>query len=189
VTGQPTDADLVADYLATEDPALFEALVRRHWERVVRIVLSIVGPEHAMESEDLAQQALIRAHDTLDSFRGEARFTTWLYRIASNQAIDHARRTQRRRRLLRSAQQPIDPPPVEKPDASALADERARRVRAAVARLPHPYRTALRLHYWHGLSVAEIADSLGVASGTAKSYLHRGRKRLHVLLDDKEVPS
>jgi len=187
VTGEAPDSHLVSEYLRTGKPALFESLVRRHWERIVRVVLSVVGPEHAAEAEDLAQLVVIRAHGTLSGFRGEARFTTWLYRIAYNQAIDHARRVARRRRLLRSAPPPADPEPVEWPDAQTLANERYHRVQRALTEVPQPYQAALRLYYWFDLPVQEVADSLGVAAGTAKSYLHRGRQRLHRLLDEGEV--
>jgi RNA polymerase sigma-70 factor (ECF subfamily) len=140
-----------------------------------------------MDAEDLAQQAVIRAHDRLAAFRGESQFTTWLYRIAYNQAIDHTRRATRRRRLIRDAPMPAGPEPVALPDATTLADERSRVVHRALNQVPQPYRAALRLYYWFDQPVREIAESLGVGQETAKSYLHRGRQRLRRLVEETEV--
>jgi RNA polymerase sigma-70 factor (ECF subfamily) len=69
----------------------------------------------------------------------------------------------------------------------ALEADHARAVRQALREVPDPYRTALRLRYWFDMPVAEIAESLGVAEGTAKSYLHRGRGRMLRVLKDKEL--
>jgi RNA polymerase sigma-70 factor (ECF subfamily) len=189
VAGELPDTDLVREYQRSADPALFETLMRRHWDRIVRVVLSVIGPDHAMDAEDLAQQVLISAHDKLSTFRGEARLSTWLYRIASNKATDHLRRVERRRRMLLTPATPPDPDPVTRPDELVLTDERAIRVQRALKQIPQPYQAALRLRYWFDLPVQEVAESLGVAEGTAKSYLHRGRDRLRRLLDQYEVMS
>lgn len=187
MTGERPDAELVAEYLRSGKHVLFEELVRRHWDRVVRVVLSVIGQEHAMDAEDLAQHAVVRAHERLATFRGESLFTTWLYRIAYNQAVDHARRATRRRRLIHDTPMPADREPVALPDAATLADERSRLVQRALNQVPQPYRAALRLYYWFDLPVREVAESLGVGQETAKSYLHRGRKRLRRLVDESEV--
>lgn len=187
MTGERPDADLVAEYLRTGEPAFFENLVRRHWGRIVRVVLSVLGPEHSMDAEDVAQQVVIRTHDTLRAFRGESLFTTWLYRIAYNQAIDHTRRATRRRRLIQDSPMPVDREPVSPPDAATLADERSRLINRALDQVPHPYRAALRLYYWFDMPVREVAETLGVGRDTVKSYLHRGRQRLRRLVDETEV--
>lgn len=174
------DAELVRRYLESRAPRYFDELVLRYRDRVMRLVLSVLGPEGANDAEDVVQEAFLRAHDRLAGFRGESRFGSWLYRVAYNRALDHRRAAARRaRRARESVEDPAAAPAA--PDAAGqrlLADERDRSVRAALARVPQPYRTALHSYYWLDLPVAEIAELLGVAPGTVKSYLHRGRARL-----------
>ncbi len=180
------DAELVTRYLESRDLGLFEELVARYRERMMRLVLSVLGPELGNDAEDVVQEAFLRAHDRLASFRGQSRFGSWLYRIAYNGALDHRRSaSRRRRRAWESATDPTGPPRVDSAAGrQLLLDERDRAVRAALARVPQPYRTALHSYYWLELPVAEIAELLGVARGTVKSYLHRGRARLARLLED-----
>ena len=181
----PRDAELVSRYLDRGEPRLFDELVARHRERMMRLVLSVLGPELANDAEDVVQEAFIAAHGRLAGFRGQSRFGTWLYRVAYNRALDHRRAAARRDRRARDSA--ADPAITRLVDDGAgralLADERGRAVRAALARVPQPYQTALRSFYWLELPVAEIAEMLGVAPGTVKSYLHRGRARLARLLD------
>lgn len=178
------DAELVSRYLDTGDLRLFDELVARYRDRMMRLVLSVLGPELANDAEDVVQEAFLGAHDRLASFRGQSRFGSWLYRVAYNRALDHRRAAARRDRRARDSA--ADPALTRVVDDSAgrdlLADERSRTVRAALARVPEPYQTALRSYYWLELPVAEIAELLGVAPGTVKSYLHRGRARLARLL-------
>ena len=180
------DAELVARYLETRELRHFDELVVRYRDRMMRLVLSVLGPESANDAEDVVQEAFLRAHDRLTSFRGESRFGSWLYRVAYNRALDHRRAAARRDRRARESL--ADPTATPLVDTSAgrglLADERDRAVRAALARVPQPYQTALHSYYWLDLPVAEIAELLGVATGTVKSYLHRGRARLARLLDE-----
>ena len=180
------DAELVSRYLETGDPRLFGELVVRYRDKMMRLVLSVLGPELAADAEDVVQEAFLGAHDRLAGFRGQSRFGSWLYRVAYNRALDHRRSAARRQRWARESA--ADPSVGETVDDSAgrglLAGERRRAVRAALARVPHPYQTALRSFYWLEMPVAEIAELLGVAPGTVKSYLHRGRAKLARLLEE-----
>ncbi len=183
------DAELVSRYLETRDLRLFDELVVRYRERMMRLVLSVLGPELANDAEDVVQEAFLKAHDRLAGFRGQSRFGSWLYRVAYNRALDQRRAAARReRRARRSAEDPSAPPRVDHAAGERLiAAERDRAVRAALARVPQPYQTALRSFYWLELPVAEIAELLGVAPGTVKSYLHRGRAKLARLLEERGV--
>ncbi len=179
------DAELVRRYLETRDLRHFDELVVRYRDRMMRLVLSVLGPESANDAEDVVQEAFVRAHDRLGSFRGQSRFGSWLYRVAYNRALDQRRMVARRNRRVRESV--ADPTGAPGADAAAgqrlLTEERDRAVRAALGRVPQPYQTALRSYYWLDLPVAEIAELLGVAPGTVKSYLHRGRARLARLLE------
>ncbi len=183
------DAELVRKYLETRDLRLFDELVVRHREKMMRLVLSVLGPEMANDAEDVVQEAFLKAHDRLEGFRGQSRFGSWLYRVAYNRALDQRRAVARREQRTReSVADPSGPPLIDDAAGQRLVTgERNRAIRAALDRVPQPYQTALRSYYWLELPVAEIAELLGVAQGTVKSYLHRGRARLALLLEEEGV--
>lgn len=183
------DAELVGRYLESRDLRYFDELVADYRDRVMRLVLSVLGPELAGEAEDVVQETFLRAHDRLESFRGQSGFGSWLYRVAYNRALDHRRMAVRRlRRVERSAADPtVAVGEVAAATAGVIAGERDRALHAALARVPQPYQAVLRAFYWLELPTAEIAELLGVAPGTAKSYLHRGRARLARLLEREGV--
>lgn len=171
------DEAVVAAYVETRDPELFRLLVERHQQRVFRLVASILGPFADLDAEEVTQEAFVRAHERLDSFRGEARFSTWLYRLAYNRTIER-RRTAR----LRAEHVPwsgleagaTSSGPLE----AALDRERERAVAGLVEGLPDLYRSVVHMRYWLDQSIDEIAETLGVPPGTVKSYLSRARQRL-----------
>jgi RNA polymerase sigma-70 factor (ECF subfamily) len=171
------DESIVAAYVRTRDPELFRLLVERHQERVFRLVASILGPFADLDAEELTQEVFVRAHERLDSFRGEARFSTWLYRLAYNRTIER-----RRKSRLRAAHIPwsdLDTPATSTgPWEAALDRERERAVALLVEGLPDLYRSVVHMRYWMDQSVDEIAATLGVPAGTVKSYLSRARQRL-----------
>ncbi len=171
------DEAIVADYLSTRDPDLFRLLVERHQERVFRLVASILGPFADLDAEELTQEVFVRVHERLESFRGESRFSTWLYRLAYNKAIER-----RRRARLRFAHVPCGDleasPTPDGPHEAALESERERAVAGLVDELPDVYRSVVHMHYWMDQSIDEIAEALGAPAGTVKSYLARARQRL-----------
>ena len=165
--------------------AAFAELVRRYRGPVFRLAVSILGQEFAPEAEDVAQDVMLRVHHSLRSFRGEARFGSWIYRIAFNQALNVKARARYRaphvsdRALAATPSQ--DGGPYDQ-----LQDERRRRaVLACVGELPEVYQSALRLHYWLGASVSDIAVMLDAPENTVKSYLHRARRLLHAMLAER----
>lgn len=179
-----TDEELVARYLAARDPADFRELVERNGPRVLRLVASILGPFRGVDAEETAQDVFLRAHERLAQFRGEARFSTWLHRIAWTVAANRTRLLAARRVHvpLEAALELAGP---ADPGADAEAAERAARVAEAVEALPDLYRTVVYLHYWQEASVAEIGDLLGAPPNTVKSYLFRARERVLRALEAK----
>jgi RNA polymerase sigma-70 factor (ECF subfamily) len=180
-----TDAELVEAYRERGEQSAFEELVRRYRQPVFRLVLSILGQAFSGDAEEVAQEVFIRAHRGLASFRGDAQFSSWIYRIAFNQAVNLKERI--RYRVPHVSDQTLAN------TASAAADphrelEIARRNQAileCIYELPEIYQSAVRLHYWIGASIEEIATFLGVPDNTAKSYLHRSRKLLYTTLKEK----
>lgn len=183
-----TDGDLVARAAAGDEQA-FAALLERHRDRVFRLAVSILGQAFVGEAEEVTQEVFLRVHHALKSFRGESRFGTWLYRVTFNQAANLKSRV--RFKAPHDPEDALARQAGTDPDALARL-ERARRdaaVTACIAELPEVYQSALRLHYWMGESIAEIATLLDVPENTVKSYLYRARQLLQSMLKDRGYES
>ena len=157
------------------DRDAFGELVRRHRDRLWAVAVRTTGdPE---EAADALQDALLSAHRGAAGFRAEAKVSTWLHRIVVNACLD---------RLRRGYSHPSLPllDGVDLPVHGDAVDTRitALTVTAALAQLPLEIRTALVLVDLEGLPVEEVADLLGIPTGTVKSRCSRGRARLAVLL-------
>jgi RNA polymerase sigma-70 factor (ECF subfamily) len=173
------DEAVVAAYLRSRDPEHFRLLVERHEGRVFRLVAALLGPFADTDAQEVTQEVFLRMHERLASFRGEARFSSWLYRLAYNRTIE-----QRRRARLRLPHVPLDALDARAagggPFEQAAERERQQRVARLLEALPDVYRSVVYLHYWLDASVEEIAELLAVPEGTVKSYLSRARQRLRL---------
>jgi len=177
------DADdrLIARCRSGDDTA-FAELVRRYQRPVFRIAVSILGQGNVQEAEDVAQDVMLRVHHALKTFRGESKFSTWLYRIAFNQAVNAKARMRHQAPHLTEDALSAHASPDRAPDDRLEIDQRKRAVLECVHELPEVYQSALRLHYWMGESIAVIADILDAPENTIKSYLFRSRQLLHAML-------
>ena len=156
------------------DAQAVRALYERYAPRVYAVVRRIAANDDL--AQDYAQEAWIRAMRALPTFRGDARFSTWLHRIAVNAALQAVRRAGTR--LKREAPMPetiaVDP---------MLRDTLLqKRLEAALDRLPEGMRQVLILHDVEGYTHEEIGEVLGVASGTSKSQLFKARAKMRSLL-------
>lgn len=177
------DETLVAAWIATRDESLFRELVERYQWRVLRLVSSILGPFRDVDAEETAQDVFVRVYEKLGQFRGEAKFATWLYRVARGVAVNRSKPARVRlphisADALRELASPDDP------QRRASEEQRDAIVAAAVESLPEVYRHVVYLHYWNDVPVADIADMLGMPAGTIKSYLFRARERLARILEE-----
>jgi RNA polymerase sigma-70 factor (ECF subfamily) len=158
------------------ETALFEVLMRRHNRRIYRAVRSVLRDE--AETEDAMQAAYLSAYAHLGSFQGEAAFSTWLTRIAVNEALSRLRG---RGHLV-----PVEelPEPEEIGGRTGDTERRAEArelvavLERAIDRLPATYRTVFVLREVEGLSTAEAAASIGIGEELAKVRLHRARAAL-----------
>lgn len=160
--------------------ALFEVLMRRHNERIYRAARAIVKDER--EAEDVMQQAYVNAYSHLRQFDGRAQFSTWLTRIAVNEAIARARRRGRYQSLDEDAPGTAEPfmptPQQNNPEREAFTHELSQLLEAAVDTLPDGHREVFVLRDVEGLSTAEAAESLGVSADVVKTRLSRARAAL-----------
>jgi len=152
--------------------AAFGLLVARHQDQVLRLALRLLGDRAA--AEDVAQEALVSAWRALPSFRGDAAFGTWLHRITTNAARQHAGR--RRPTVPLTGEEPV--PTHEQTEDRVLAAARTRALRAAVRDLPFDQRAALVLVQFEGLGYAEAARTLEVPEPTLRGRVARARRAL-----------
>ena len=164
-----TELDLITQ-AQQGDRQAFSELVRHHREGVVTVVYRLCGDVNT--AEDAAQEAFIRAWQHLPSYQPRSPFRNWLYRIATNVALD----------VLRGEKQTtdVDDLPLAasgpSPEAAVESMERAEYVRQTVLALPPASRTVLVLREYEGLSYQEIADTLDIPIGTVMSRLSYARK-------------
>lgn len=177
--GMKDDRQLVA-LAQNGDPEAFAQLVRHYQKMVYNLALGKTGSHH--DAEEVTQTAFLKAWQSIRSFQGKAAFSSWLYRLTVNAAIDLLR--QRRAPAL-SLDDPDLPPLADEdpgPEEASLAAERRRLLWQAIDRLPEAQRTPLVLREMEGLSYREIAQVLDLEEGTVKSRLARARLLLRRLL-------
>jgi RNA polymerase sigma-70 factor, ECF subfamily len=172
------DEDLI-QLAKTGDGEAVGRLYERHASRVYAIVRRLSGDD--AQAEDLAQETWLRVFKALPDFRGDSRFTTWIHRIAVNVALYGQRRGKRRREVVQ-----IVP---EVPDAIVPTDKPLLRLELerAIDRLPEGMRRVLVLHDVEGYKHEEIAEMLGIATGTCKSQLFKARAKLRETLRPEPV--
>ena len=157
----------------------FEVLVRAHATAMFRVAVGIV--RDAAMAEDVVQEAVLRAWDNLDTFRGEGPVRNWLLRITHNVAVSE---------LRRSREQPWDPrrlpeQPVAGPERRLVAASELEEVRLALGALDELSRSILALRVSEELSYQEIAETLGISLGQVKIRLLRARRTLAAAVDRK----
>jgi RNA polymerase sigma-70 factor (ECF subfamily) len=172
------------------DTAAFGVLVRRYQERLYNTVYRLVG--NAEDSYDVVQEAFLSAFQSLNGFKGDSLFFTWLYRIAVNTAISQ----KRKQRAVVSIDggrrgepgvEPADPSEMSRPDHALEQAEDGRRVQAALARLSPEHRAVLVMKDMEGQKYEIMAEVLQVPIGTIRSRLHRARLELRELLEKGEA--
>lgn len=184
------DHRLIADCLRGDTDA-FGVLVRRYQERLFNTVYRLVG--NAEDAQDVVQDAFLNAYQSLDSFKGDSLFFTWLYRIAFNTAIS-LKRKQRNILSLNggtgrggdAALEPLDGSEESRPGRGLERAEEERRIQDALNRLSPEHRAVLVLKDMEGQKYEVMADILGVPIGTIRSRLHRARTELRELLVQQE---
>jgi RNA polymerase sigma-70 factor (ECF subfamily) len=180
--GDP-DLELVARWQAG-DADSFGLLVKRHERRVFRILYRMLGS--ADEAADVAQETFLNLHRHGHRFRRESRFSTFVYRVAANAALNRRRSLGRDRNRMRelAERQGVDAPRADDPEAEASRARTGRRIQAALLALPERLRLPLVLFDVEGLPYSEISSVVGIPEGTVKSRIHRARAALREELRD-----
>ena len=177
---QLSDSDVVRR-VVDGDTALFEILMRRYNQRVYRAVRAVLGGDE--DAEDVMQQAYLNAFTHLRQFEQRAQFSTWLIRIAVNEAL--ARRRKRQRGAWDGGDELMNAmeSDMPNPEEQALASQMREVMERELAALPAAYRTVIVLREVEGLSTAETAECLNVSEDVVKTRLHRARGMVRAAIE------
>src|SRR5687767_7846958 len=183
-----TDRDLVAT-ANTGVEGSFEELVRRYQRPISAYVYRMVGDYDA--ALDLTQEVFIKVYGSLSRYRSEFKFSTWIYKIAHNAAIDHLRRGTSRETAIGSTED--DRPAITvdsrrlSPEQESERNERCSEIETVVQMLPAAYRELIVLRHANDLSYDEIAEVTGLPLGTVKNRLFRAREAMRDLLVQRGI--
>jgi RNA polymerase sigma-70 factor (ECF subfamily) len=199
---QPAQGRAVADWSAMSDAEImlrvregddsgFDLLIQKYRNPIIHFMFRMVHNQAV--AEELAQEVFLRVYRSRHTYRAEARFTTWLYRIATNLGVNHARDTKYERSAQNVYLDQPDPETGSTPDVADLTasveqelvrDERMRAIRQHVLALPERQRTAVLMHKYQGLDYKQIGEVLKLSESATKSLLFRAYQTLRERLKD-----
>ena len=172
------DRTIVARVIEGESD-LFALLVKRHQRAVYGLGLSFF--KNAEDSGDFTQDVFIKAYRSLPSFLGKSKFSTWLYRIAYNTAVNAVKR----RKEYQSLAEDIEIPDFDDPQSKVLREASKKAIKAATEQLPERYRICVDLFFFYDLSYPEIEVVTGFPVNTIKSHVFRAKALLRDKLRDE----
>ncbi len=183
-----TEAELI-DLLKKKDRAAFKQIVETWQGMVYNTALSIL--QNAEDAEDVTQETFIQAFESVAKFKGESKFSTWLYRITISKSMDHIRRKKRKKRFAfveslygKNDKMIIDPPDFFHPGVSMEKKENAAILFKAVEQLPPNQKTAFVLNKIEGLSYSEIGSVMKTSDSAVDALLQRAKGNLKKILKD-----
>jgi len=189
---EASDAALVAQTLAG-DGDTFRVLVERHSSKVFRLAYRLTGREE--DAEDIVQETFLRAFRYLRTFDDRAVFSTWLYRIATNHALDTLRARRRRTAESLSAPDANSTPLADRlpssdpgPERLAVGARQSERIRAALDDLTPQERAAFTLRHFEGRTIEEIRETLDISANAAKHAVFRAVQKMRRALGAEEAP-
>lgn len=165
------------------DRQAFSALVERYRDRIVSFAYRMVG--NAELAQDVAQEAFVRVYKSAGTFRDDGRFSPWLYKIASNVALSE--KSKRAREALNVDYEGLEDTQESSDDVegSVLAKLTAQQLSRGIAKLTAQHKTVLVMHVYQGLTYVEIAESLGIPTGTVKSRLFYAIRKLRDVIEEE----
>lgn len=188
---QLSDEELVSSFQNGQMDA-FNLLMQRHKEKAVQLAWVKTG--NWEDAKDIAQDAFVKAYHALQAFRGDAKFSTWLYTLVVNTARDHWRRKHPLRWLTWKNQEEMDfffesrESAMGRPDKSFESRETTELMTRAVADLPERQRLIFTLRFFQDSALAEIAQILGISEGTVKAGMHFALKKIKAALKKEAGP-
>ncbi|MCS7076851.1 MAG: sigma-70 family RNA polymerase sigma factor [Bacteroidia bacterium] len=186
------DIALIKQAVEHGDEKAYEKLMNRYKKSVYFMLLKMT--QNKDDAEDLTMESFAKAFKSLHKFNPQYAFSTWLFRIASNNCIDFIRKNKMK---TLSINNPVEtdsgtmdnfdlPDNIELPDEYANRMEKAKFLRSVVEQLPKTYSTLIKLRYYEELSYEEIAEVIGIPIGTVKAQLHRARELMYKALSKQK---
>lgn len=175
-----TDEQVIAAVLSG-DTEQFSILVDRYQHIVYSICYRYT--QNTTDAQDLAQEVFLTTFRRLDTFREQAKFSTWLYRLGVNRCIDFTRKRQQERKRQGGEVQDYMPDSSPGPEAQTLRSDEARVLNLAIEKLPDKYKSVLILYYTEEMSYADIGQTLDIPVKTVETRLYRARKKLRDMLE------
>lgn len=185
----PLNEWILIDRLKQKDETAFRQIVETWKDMIFNTALGIV--QSAEDAEDVAQEVFVQVYESIGTFKGEAKFSTWLYRIAITKSMDHLRRKKRKKRFafvqsLFGANNEIvhDPPDFHHPGVKLDNKEKSSVLFKAIEELAKNQKTAFVLHKIEGLSYQQISEIMDTSISSIESLLHRAKNNLKKKLAD-----
>ena len=179
----------LTELLKQKDRAAFKSIVETWQDMVYNTAVGIL--QNAEDAEDVTQETFMQAFESVSSFKGESKFSTWLYRITVSKAMDHIRKKKRKKRFAfiqslygKNDKSVIDPPNFFHPGISMENKENAAVLFKAMEQLPPNQKTAFVLNKVEGLSYLEISDVMKITDSAVDALLHRAKANLKKILKD-----
>jgi RNA polymerase sigma factor (sigma-70 family) len=183
------DERTLVEKLKNGDDAAFKLIVETWQNMVYNTALGIV--QSAEDAEDIAQDVFVQVYQSVHTFKGDSKFSTWLYRITVTKCLDHERRKKRKKRFAfvksifgNDSQLVVNPPDFHHPGVTLDKKETAAALFQAIRQLPDNQRVAFTLHKIEGLSYLEISDVMKTTVSSVESLMHRAKTNLRKTLGD-----
>ena len=181
---QDADELLVAGFLESGDNDTFSRLLNRHQSSIKSIVIATLGVHFRSEVDDACQEIYIKLYERAKSYTGKSKFSTWLYRLVKNTAIDY----QRKHKRYLATQAYEDEEMIDWKTANEEISEVVNQsINEFVEQLPLQYRTVVYMYYWQGKTTMEVSKHLLITQGTIKGYLHRIRQQIAIIIGDIDL--
>jgi RNA polymerase sigma factor (sigma-70 family) len=183
------DERTLVERLKQRDEAAFKMIVETWQDMVFNTALGIV--QNAEDAEDIAQEVFVQVYQSVGSFKGDSKFSTWLYRITITKSLDHERRKKRKKRFAfvksifgDESQVVVNPPDFNHPGVTLDKKEDAGALFRAIKDLPENQRIAFALHKVEGLSYQEVSEVMKTTVSSVESLIHRAKNNLKKKLED-----
>lgn len=180
---------ILIEQLKQKDEAAFKTIVETWKDMVFNTALGIV--QNAEDAEDVAQEVFVQVYESINSFKGESKFSTWLYRITITKSMDHIRKKKRKKRFAfiqslfgLNNEVLYDPPDFHHPGVTMDNKERSSVLFKAIEKLPENQKIAFTLHKMEGLSYQQVSLAMNASVSSVESLLHRAKTNLKKNLED-----
>ncbi len=176
----PSDEEKRVRAAQKGDPRAFEELMQQYERTIYGIALRMSG--NACDAQDLMQEAMLRIYRHIGSFKGNAKFSTWVFRVTTNVCLDAFRRKRPEQSMESLSESGMQFESPDSPEKHRERSELAESIQAAIGALPEDLRVAVILRDIQGFAYDEIADITGANPGTVKSRISRGRSKIRETL-------